>query len=269
MWVIGLALSEAGVQDVPMPIIARTLTAAAAVLALSACGSQTAEPPAGFTRLSDVAPDIVQEIRYTGEHNFVGRPVIGYDIPECWLTDEASQALARVQADVKVKGYSLKVYDCYRPQQAVTDFVEWAKDPGDDVTRGEFYPRLAKDQLFPMGLIAAKSGHSRGSTVDVTLVPLGLAASPPWVVGDPIVDCAAPEGVRFADTSIDMGTGFDCFDPLAATASLDITAEQKDNRKLLVSAMEAAGFVNLPEEWWHYTLTNEPFPQTYFDSPIQ
>ena len=250
------------------PIISALLGLVAAI-ALTACGSQTAQLPAGFTRLSEAAPDIVQEIRYHGEHNFLGRPVTGYNAPQCWLTTEAAQALAEVQAVVKTNGYSLKVYDCYRPQRAVNDFVEWAKDPGDDVTRGEFYPRLAKDQLFPLGLIADKSGHSRGSTVDVTLVPLGSAASPQWVVGDRIVDCAAPVGERFADTSIDMGTGFDCFDPLAATASPDITAEQRANRQLLVSIMEAAGFVNLPEEWWHYTLANEPFPKTFFDSAIQ
>ena len=252
-----------------MPVISRALISAAASIALAACSSQAAEPPAGFTRLSDVAPDIVQEIRYHGDHNFVGRPVTGYEAPECWLTDEAAQALVQVQAVVKDEGYSLKVYDCYRPQRAVTDFVEWAKDPDDDVTRGEFYPRLAKDQLFPLGLIAAKSGHSRGSTVDVTLVPLGSNASPKWVVGDPVVDCAAPLGVRFADTSLDMGTGFDCFDPLSATDSPDITAEQRANRQVLVSAMEAAGFVNLPEEWWHYTLADEPFPDTFFDAPIR
>ena len=208
-------------------------------------------------------------MRYHGEHNFVGRPVTGYDVPECWLTDEAARALADVQANVVNQGYSLKVYDCYRPQRAVSDFVDWAKDPDDDVTRGEFYPRLAKDQLFPMGLIAARSGHSRGSTVDVTLVPLGVGPSPQWVLGKAVVDCAAPVGERFADTSIDMGTGFDCFDPLAATASPDITAEQRAHRQLLASAMEAGGFVNLPEEWWHYTLSNEPFPNTFFDAPIK
>ena len=208
-------------------------------------------------------------MRYHGEHNFVGRPVTGYDVPECWLTNEAARALADVQQNVVDQGYSLKVYDCYRPQRAVSDFVDWAKDPDDDVTRGEFYPRLAKDQLFPMGLIAARSGHSRGSTVDVTLVPLGAGASPKWVLGNAVVDCAAPVGERFADTSIDMGTGFDCFDPLAATASPDITAEQRAHRQLLASAMGEGGFVNLREEWWHYTLSNEPFPDTFFDAPIK
>lgn len=251
-----------------MTIAARFFTIITTTFALVGCASQVAGPPQGFTRLSEVAPDIVQEMRYHGEHNFIGRPVTGYGAPECWLTDEAAQALSGVQTQVQKLGYSLKVYDCYRPQRAVSDFVAWAKDPGDDVTRAEFYPRLAKDQLFPLGLIAAKSGHSRGSTVDATLVPLGSGASPAWVAGDAIADCAAPVGERFADTSIDMGTGFDCFDPLAATANPKITDQQMANRQLLTSAMEAAGFVNLPEEWWHYTLADEPFPDIFFDTPI-
>lgn len=227
-------------------------------------------PPAGFVRLADVAPGIVQEIRYHGEHNFVGRPIEGYDAPECWLTREAAEALARVQERVTAKGYSLKVYDCYRPQRAVSDFVVWAKDPDDTTTQAEFYPRLAKDVLFPQGFIAEKSGHSRGSTVDVTLVPTGTGASPEWRVGDPQVDCAAPVGERFADTTIDMGTGFDCFDPSAATASTAVPAAAQQHRALLLAEMTApgAGFRNLPQEWWHYTLEDEPFPETYFDVSI-
>lgn len=225
-------------------------------------------PPAGFVRLSDVAPDVVQEMRYTAEHNFVGRPIAGYDAAECWLTEPAAEAVARVQQQVAAKGYQLKVYDCYRPQRAVDDFVVWAKDPDDDVTRAEFYPRLEKDVLFPEGYIAEKSGHTRGSTVDLTLIPQGAGVSPAWQIGDPLVDCTAPVGKRFPDTSIDMGTGFDCFDPLAATASRKVTAQQRANREVLLAAMTAAGFTNLPEEWWHYTLSDEPFPDTYFDVPI-
>lgn len=228
--------------------------------------------PEGFVRLADVAPDIVQEIRYAGQHNFIGRPVAGYVAPECWLTREAADALGQVQSAVKAQGYSLKVYDCFRPQRAVSDFVEWAKDAADDVTRAEFYPRLAKDQLFPLGLIAEKSGHSRGSTVDVTLVPLGSGASPTWQVGDPITDCAAPVGVRFPDTSIDMGTGFDCFDTLANTADPRINGEQTKNRALLVEGLERYGFVNYDKEWWHFTYRpaeiGEPFPDTIFDFPV-
>ena len=240
--------------------------AGAAALVVSACSPSG--PPEGFVRLSDVAPDIVQEMRYHGEHNFTGRPVTGYDAPQCWLTRQAAEALAQVQADVMAQGYSLKVYDCYRPQRAVSEFVAWAGDPQDNAMQAEFYPRVPKDEIIPRGLIAEKSGHSRGSTVDVTLVPLGTGASPAWATGDPLVDCAAPVGERFADTSIDMGTGFDCFDPVAATDSAEVTSNQALNRKILVTAMEAAGFVNLPEEWWHYTLANEPFPDTFFDAPI-
>jgi D-alanyl-D-alanine dipeptidase len=232
------------------------------------CSPSSSALPEGFVRLADVAPDIVQEIRYAGEHNFIGRPVEGYDASECWLTRPTAEALATVQEQVTAEGYSLKVYDCYRPQRAVDDFVAWAKDPDDTVTRTEFYPRLAKEVLFPQGFIAEKSGHTRGSTVDLTLVPIGSATSPTWRVGDPQVDCATPLAERFPDTSIDMGTGFDCFDPRSATASTEVPAEVQANRRMLLDAMTAAGFTNYPQEWWHYTLAAEPFPDTYFDTPI-
>jgi D-alanyl-D-alanine dipeptidase len=169
---------------------------------------------------------------------------------------------------VAAQGYTLKAYDCYRPQRAVDDFVAWAQDPDDDTTRAEFYPRLEKDVLFPQGYILEKSGHSRGSTIDLTIVPEGAGVSPAWTVGDPLVDCTAKVGERFPDTSVDMGTGFDCFDPKSATETTKITDEQEANRRVLVDAMTAADFTNLPEEWWHYTLTDEPYPDTYFDVPI-
>lgn len=248
----------------------RTVALIAAALAVAACSqSESASgPPEGFVRLSDVAPDVQQEMRYRGEHNFLGRPVTGYDAGECWLTEPAAEAVAKVQAEVSAQGYTLKVYDCYRPQRAVDDFVAWAQDPDDHVTRTEFYPRLEKDVLFPEGYILEKSGHSRGSTVDLTMVPEGAGLSPEWTVGDPLVDCTAEVGQRFADTSVDMGTGFDCFDPKAATETTKITDEQKANRRILHDAMIAAGLTNLPEEWWHYTLDDEPYPDTYFDVPI-
>lgn len=251
---------------------------AGAAMAMVACSQQaspqvvsspSASMPASFVALADVAPEIVQEMRYHGEHNFVGRPVAGYDQASCWLTQPAARALAAVAADVAESGYQLKVYDCYRPQRAVDDFVVWAQDPDDDVTRAEFYPRLAKDVLFPQGYILEKSGHTRGSTVDLTLIPKGAGVSPQWSVGDPLVDCTAPVRQRFPDTSVDMGTGFDCFDPLSATANTKVTARQRANRDVLLDAMTAAGFTNLAEEWWHYTLADEPFPDTYFDAPIQ
>ena len=258
-----------------VPVASRTIARVAlivialcAALAAGGCGNSQSPLPDGFARLRDVDPTILQEMRYTTHHNFVGRPITGYDAADCWLTNRTAQRLKAVQATVSAKGYTLKVYDCYRPQRAVNDFYRWAQDPTDDVTRKEFYPRLAKDKLFPLGYIAKQSGHSRGSTMDLTLVPKGKGVSPTWNIGDPLVDCAAPASKRFPDTSIDMGTGFDCFDPKANTANPAITAAQKKRRAILLDAMTHAGFKNLPEEWWHYTLIGEPFPNTYFDVPI-
>lgn len=224
--------------------------------------------PEGFARLADTDPTIVQEMRYAGDHNFVGTPIDGYDVGECWLTAPTADALTRVQARVVSQGYTLKVYDCYRPQRAVDNFVAWASDPDDTTMQAEFYPTVPKDRIIPDDYIAPKSGHSRGSTVDLTLVPLPGAVSPTWQPGDPLVACTAPPGERFADTSIDMGTGFDCFDVLSHTANTDVGATATANRAILVDAMAAEGFRNLPEEWWHWTLNNEPYPDTYFDVPI-
>lgn len=229
--------------------------------------------PEGFVRLSDVAPDVVQEIRYAGEHNFIGRPVTGYDAPECWLTREAADALVQVQAAVKVQGYSLKVYDCFRPQRAVDDFVAWARNLADQRMKPEFYPRVDKSVLFAEGYIAEQSGHSRGSTLDVTIVPLQATPDPPYIPGQPLVDCAAPQAIRFPDDSLDMGTGFDCFDTLSHTADPRIAGDQAKNRRLLVEGLERQGFVNYDREWWHYTYkpagAGEPYPDTYFDFPVE
>ncbi len=167
------------------------------------------------------------------------------------------------------QGYSLKVYDCYRPQRAVNDFVAWAKDLGDVRMKGEFYPRVEKSRLFEDGYIAAKSGHSRGSTMDLTIVRLPARPTRPYVPGEPLVPCWAPKAERFPDNSVDMGTGFDCFDTLSHTLDPRVTGVQRANRLLLKSAMERAGFVNLAEEWWHYTLRGEPYPDTYFDFPVR
>lgn len=223
--------------------------------------------PADFVRLRDVLPGAVFEMRYAGHHNFTGAPVPGYTAPECWVTRAAAAALTRAQRSATRRGYTLKFYDCFRPQRAVDEFVRWAADDS-TTTKREFYPSLAKDDLFPQGYIAAKSGHSRGSTVDVTLVPADDGPSPDWEPGDRQVRCTAPAAKRFPDTGIDMGTGFDCFDPLANTADPRISATARANRDLLGAVMNKAGFTNLPEEWWHYTLRDEPYPDTYFDSEI-
>jgi D-alanyl-D-alanine dipeptidase len=234
----------------------------------SDCATAANGLPIGFVRLSDVDPSILQEMRYPTDHNFVGSPIDGYQASECWVTAQTAAALKQAQRQANAKGYSLKMYDCYRPQRAVSEFMRWAADPNATEMKGEFYPRVAKEELIPGDYIAEKSGHSRGSTVDVTLVPLPGATSTPWTPADGLVDCALPAAQRFPDTSIDMGTGFDCFDVASHTANAKLTPAQRANRDTLVGIMTAAGFKNLYSEWWHYTLNNEPYPTTYFDVPI-
>ncbi|WP_443056378.1 M15 family metallopeptidase [Streptomyces sp. MUM 178J] len=224
--------------------------------------------PEQFTALRTVAPTIIQEMRYTTVHNFTGVRVDGYRQPVCILTRPAAQALARAQRALLRRGLSLKVYDCYRPQRAVDHFVRWAEDLDDEGMKAEFYPRVDKSRLFADGYIAAKSGHSRGSTVDATLVELPALPTRPYVPGEPLVPCYAPRSERFPDNSVDMGTGFDCFDTLSHTADPRITGGQRARRTLLKAVLEREGFVNLPEEWWHFTYRQEPFPDTYFDFPV-
>ncbi|WP_254406530.1 M15 family metallopeptidase [Streptomyces sp. AC627_RSS907] len=241
----------------------------AAVSAPGAARAATEEKaPAEFVALKDVAPSILQDMRYHTAHNFIGSKTAGYDEPLCVLTSAAARALARAQQKFLTQGYSLKVYDCYRPQRAVDQFVRWAEDLDDELMKDEFYPRVEKSDLFTDGYIAAKSGHSRGSTVDLTLVELPAATTRPYVPGEKLVPCYAPAEQRFPDNSIDMGTGFDCFDTLSHTLDPRVGEPQSTNRLRLRTALESVGFVNLAEEWWHFTLAAEPFPATYFDFPV-
>ncbi|MFG2041425.1 M15 family metallopeptidase [Dactylosporangium sp. NPDC048998] len=223
--------------------------------------------PTGFVALSDVDNSILSDVRYATPHNFVGRPVTGYLRPRCLLTRQAAEALHRVQQSALSRGYSLKVYDCYRPQQAVDDFVRWSGD-ADQRMKGEFYPRVDKSALFDDGYIGGPTAHSRGSTLDLTLVAMPARTQPPYRAADPLVSCTAPADQRFPDNTIDMGTGFDCFDPLAHTAAAGLSAAERDNRALLTGLMSAGGFTNYPKEWWHYTLNGEPFPDTYYNFPV-
>lgn len=200
--------------------------------------------PEGFCDVAEQIPEIVLDIRYAGEDNFVGRPVDGYEAPKALLTWEAARALSAAQVYFVGQGLSLVVYDAYRPQRAVDDFAAWAKDPEDVKMREAYYPEIPKAQLFSKGYIAEKSGHSRGSTVDVGL--LDAAGNP-----------------------LDMGCGFDYFGPLAAHGAKGITAGQAANRTLLKEGMEACGFVAYRAEWWHYRLREEPYPDTYFDFPVR
>ena len=198
----------------------------------------------GFVLLSDAVPDAILEIRYYSTYNFVGRRIEGYEEPLAFLTKEAAEALKAVSDELKEKGYRLKIYDAYRPQMAVSDFMAWALDDEAVEMKEYFYPDLEKDTLFPQGYIAEHSGHSRGSTVDLTLFDMTT------------------------EKEVDMGGTFDFFGELSHPDYTDITPEQYANRMLLREAMLAHGFTPLAEEWWHFTLADEPYPDTYFTFPV-
>jgi D-alanyl-D-alanine dipeptidase len=238
----------------------------ALVLAAPAGAQQKA--PAGFVSLKAEVPSITVETRYLTDHNFIGRPIKGYLDQLCIVTRETAEALLEAQERVRRKGYTLKVYDCYRPQRAVDDFVAWGKRLKDQRMKAEFYPRVDKRDVFKDGYIATKSGHSRGSTVDLTLVRRPPARQERYHRGDRLRDCAAPRAKRFRDNSIDMGTGYDCFDTASHPFSPHVTRKQRAHRMILRRAMLAAGFKGLNTEWWHFTLRGERFPERYFDFPV-
>jgi zinc D-Ala-D-Ala dipeptidase len=235
---------------------------------LMACSGDEPYPPEGFSSIADLDTSIELDIRYTGNNNFLGRPVAGYEGAVCILSTPAATALLQVQRSANAQGYSLKIYDCFRPQRAVDNFVRWAADADDAVMKASMYPDVPKDELFSRGYIAERSGHSRGSTVDLTLVPLGsqqpvLDPFAPW-------DCrASDEALRFPDNSVDMGTSYDCFDVLSHTEHPAVSEQAMSNRLLLKGLMESAGFENYENEWWHYTLQDEPYPDTFFDFPVR
>ncbi|WP_236960296.1 M15 family metallopeptidase [Methylobacterium durans] len=216
--------------------------AASGALLLLAAGGARAEPV--LVDAARFVPGLVTEIRYAGSHNFVGRPIDGYEAPLCLLTPRAAAALARVQAALAPDGLGLKVFDCYRPRRAVADFVRWAHDPADLAGKAEFYPDIDKDDLFRLGYIAERSGHSRGSTVDLTLVERGTGRER------------------------SMGTPFDLFDPRSGEGA-EIPMEARANRARLRGAMIGAGFAPYPAEWWHFTLRDEPHRGQGFDVPVR
>ncbi|MFE4539903.1 M15 family metallopeptidase [Streptomyces scopuliridis] len=251
-------------------VLAASAAALLTVAATAPAARATAEPvaPEGFVALRTVAPTIIQEMRYLTPHNFVGEPVDGYRQPVCLVTRPTAEALRTAQRKLLRQGYSLKVYDCYRPQRAVDHFVRWAEDLQDERMKPEFYPRVDKSRLFADGYIAEKSGHSRGSTVDLTLVKLPALPTRPYRPGERLTPCYGPKAERFPDNSVDMGTGFDCFDTLSHTDDPRVQGEQRANRQLLKSTLAGVGFTNLPEEWWHFTHKPEIFPDSYFDFPV-
>lgn len=197
--------------------------------------------PEGFAYVQDVIPDVIQEIRYAGAHNFTGGIVDGYEAPFAIMTREAAEKLSVAADALRAIGYRIKIYDAYRPQRAVRAFVDWSEAEENNLTRDEFYPEFRdREQLVDQGYIARNSAHTRGSAVDLTLTDL--------------------EG-----NDLDMGTCFDYFGKRAWHGASNITPEQEENRQILRDAMEAAGFRAFEQEWWHYKLLGEPYPETSFD----
>jgi len=189
-------------------------------------------------------PSLLTDIRYAGHDNFIGRTVAGYEAPLCLLSEAASMALDHAQELAQKRGLSLLMYDCYRPQRAVDDFVAWVSSVAPEPTKASYYPSLDRSSLIDLGYIASKSGHSRGSTVDLTLVST--------TTGEPLY----------------MGTSWDFFDPMSHTESDAIDLAARNNRLLLREIMTASGFRPYYAEWWHFTLVDEPYPETYFNVVI-
>ena len=203
------------------------------------------EDASQFVMLADAVPDAILEIRYFGTYNFVGTRIDGYQEPTAFLTREAADSLQAVSKDVMALGYRLKIYDAYRPQKAVDHFVRWAEQIPDTLMKPYFYPDLDKSVLFAKGYIAKKSGHTRGSTVDLTLFDMNT------------------------EKEVDMGGTFDWFGPESHPDFRGITPAQFANRMILRRAMMRHGFKPISSEWWHFTLKNEPFPNTYFTFPVK
>lgn len=201
--------------------------------------------PKGFVHTKSIIPNIKVELRYYSTNNFVGDTIKGYYANELILTEAASKALKKVEDELLLQNKCLLVYDGYRPQQAVNHFMLWAKNLNDTINKQQFYPRVEKKNLFKEEYIATRSGHSRGSTVDLTIID-GETNQP-----------------------LDMGSPFDFFGEESWVANDNISESQKANRQLLQTVMLKHGFRNYPKEWWHFTLRGEPFPNTYFDFPVQ
>ena len=224
--------------------------------------------PRGFVYLRDIDPTIVQDIRYAGSHNFVGRPIRGYLAAECILSAAAANALAMVQKMLAEKKLSLIVWDCYRPKRAVEDFLHWSRDPTHSEMKAEFYPRTNKEKLFDLGYLAKRSAHSRGSTVDLGIIPAAFSSVPRPNPSQFLTACTAPKGERFEDGTIDFGTGYDCLDVLATTSNPLAGRLALQNRQTLRSHMKAAGFRPYAREWWHFELVDEPFSREGFDFEV-
>jgi len=207
--------------------------------------SQAQKLPKGFSYVKEIAPTIQSELRYCYDNNFIGTSIEGYNEDILITSTKTANALKKAQAEFLKKGFCLKIFDAYRPQTAVNHFVRWARETNDTLMKQEYYPKLNKRHLFKLGYISSKSGHSRGSSVDLT-----------------IINTESGE-------ELDMGSPFDFFGNISNITFNDLTEKQKQNRKILQTTMSKNGFRPYKNEWWHFTLRNEPFPKTYFTFPIE
>ena len=227
----------------------RKIFAVVALLGMCVSGAyaeeKNSDDSSGFVYLSEAVPDAILEIRYYGTYNFVGDRIDGYERPVAMLTKEAAKALREVSDELVKKGYRLKIYDAYRPQKAVNHFESWARDLEDTRMKEYFYPELDKSVLFDQGYIDHRSGHSRGSTLDLTLFDMST------------------------EKEADMGGTFDYFGEKSHPDYKGLTPAQFKNRMILREAMTGHGFRPLSTEWWHFTLENEPYPETYFTFPVK
>ena len=203
--------------------------------------------PEGFVYIKNVIPSIELELRYAGNNNFIGKPIDGYNQYKAIITKQAAEALAEVQTELKEHNLGLKIYDAYRPQQAVNHFIRWAKKLNDTLKKQEFYPNVKKEELFKEQYIAYRSGHSRGSTVDITIIDLSTDKK----------------------VALDMGSPYDFFGVQSWVSYQNLTKNQRENRKLLQDILRKYNFKNYAQEWWHFTLYDEPYPNTYFNFPIE
>lgn len=245
--ILAITLTALGVSSCPRPVTAQGL-------------------PGGFAYLRDIDPTIIQDIRYAGANNFMGRPLTGYGAGECVVKREVGLALKAIQQELAKQKLSLKMFDCYRPARASRDMVLWAQNGRETPAERRYNPGFSKQELFRLGYIAERSGHSTGAALDLTLVDLAADHSARFDPAKAYADCTAPVETRAPEGSVDMGTGYDCSDAKAHTSASQITPAQRKWRSLLVAAMMKQGFVNYSKEWWHFSLPGAGGPA--YDFPI-
>jgi len=233
-------------------------TAGLALIWLLLAAPAFAQPlPTDFVYLRDVDATIMQDIRYAGADNFVGRPLAGYGAAECIVRREVAQRLKSIQRELAAQNLSLKMFDCYRPARAVADMWAWAHDGRETAADRRFSPAFSKKDLFRLGYIAARSAHSRGAALDLTLVDLAADNSAVFDPRKTYADCTAAAEARAPEGSVDMGTGYDCADVKAHTRATAISQAQRRWRERLVAVMAMQGFANYFREWWHFSLPGE------------